>query len=67
MNRSIFCGIRMSAFIALPSLTRASCNAIEKARLGMNGNGCAGSITSGVSSGKTCVRKCSSSQLRSPF
>ena len=28
----------------------------------MNGNGCAGSIDSGVSTGKTCSRKCSSSQ-----
>ena len=38
-----------------------------KPRLGMNGNGCAGSIASGVSSGNTCVRKWSSSQVRSSF
>ena len=57
MNRSIFCGTRISAFIALPSLVRASWNAIEKPRLGMNGNGCAGSIASGVSTGKMYCRK----------
>jgi hypothetical protein len=47
----------MSAFIALPSLARASCKAIEKPRLGMNGNGCAGSTASGVSSGKDMRKK----------
>ncbi len=52
MKRSIFCGTRISAFIALPSLVRASWKAMEKPRLGMNGNGCAGSIASGVSTGK---------------
>ena len=57
MKRSIFCGTRMSAFIALPSLVRASWNAIEKPRLGMNGNGCAGSMASGVSTGKMYCRK----------
>ena len=57
MKRSIFCGTRMSAFIALPSLVRASCSAIEKPRLGMNGNGCAGSMASGVSTGKMYCRK----------
>ena len=67
MKRSIFCGMRMSAFIALPSFVRDSCSAIEKPRLGMNGNGCAGSMASGVSSGNTWVRKCSSSQTRSAF
>ena len=53
MKRSILAGMRMSAFIVLPSLVRDSCIAIEKPRLGMNGNGCAGSIASGVSTGKT--------------
>ena len=48
-------------------LARDSCSAIEKARLGMNGNGCAGSMASGVSSGNTWVRKRSSSQARSAF
>ena len=67
MKRSIFCGMRMSAFIALPSRARESCSAMEKPRLGMNGNGCAGSIASGVSSGNTWVRKRSSSQARSGF
>ena len=56
-NRSIRFGMRMSAFIALPSLARASCKAIEKPRLGMNGNGCAGSTASGVSNGKMWDRK----------
>ena len=37
MKRSIVLGMRISAFIALPSLARASCSAIEKPRLGMNG------------------------------
>ena len=32
-------------------------------RLGMNGNGCAGSIACGVSTGKICSRKCWSSQV----
>ena len=36
---------------------RTSCSAIEKPRLGMNGNGCAGSIASGVRTGKTWCRK----------
>ena len=67
MKRSIFCGMRISAFIALPSFTRASWSASEKPRLGMNGNGCAGSIASGVSSGKMWERKYSSSQARSAF
>ena len=44
MKRRPCCGTRISAFIALPSLARASCSAIVKPRLGMNGNGCAGSI-----------------------
>jgi hypothetical protein len=57
MNRSIFCGTRMSAFIALPSLMRTSWQVIEKPRLGMNGNGCAGSMASGVSTGKMWRRK----------
>ena len=61
MKRSILLGMRMSAFIGRPSLTRASCNAMVKPRLEMNGNGCAGSMASGVNSGKTWRRKKSSS------
>ena len=61
-NRSMRFGMRISAFIALPSLARDSCSAIEKPRLGMNGNGCAGSTASGVSNGNTWARKWSSSQ-----
>jgi hypothetical protein len=44
-----------------------SCSAIEKPRLGMNGNGCAGSIDSGVSTGKIASMKCSSSHALSSF
>ena len=44
MKRSILLGMRMSAFIALPSLARARWSAMVKPRLEMNGNGCAGSI-----------------------
>ncbi len=57
MKRSILFGMRISAFMMRPSLARASCSAIVKPRLGMNGNGCAGSMASGVSSGNTCCRK----------
>ncbi len=65
MNRSILLGTRISAFIARPSLARARCRAMVKPRLGMNGNGCAGSMASGVSTGKMWCRKWSSSQARS--
>ena len=41
----------------LPSVARSSCNASEKPRLGMNGNGWAGSMASGVKSGKMLWRK----------
>ena len=57
MKRSILPGMRISAFIGLPSDTRAKCSAMVKPRLGMNGKGCAGSIASGVSSGKMLWRK----------
>jgi hypothetical protein len=53
MKRSICAGTRISAFMPRPSLTRASCSASEKPRLGMKGNGCAGSTESGVSTGNT--------------
>ena len=36
---------------------RCSCSARPKPRLGMNGNGCAGSTASGVSTGKICVHE----------
>ena len=65
MKRSILPGMRISAFIGLPSAARASCSAMVKPRLGMNGKGCAGSIASGVSSGNTLWRKWSSIQVRS--
>ena len=37
--------------------SKMSSSAMVKPRLGMNGNGCAGSIASGVSSGKMLWRK----------
>ena len=52
MKRSILFGTRISAFMARPSRALESCIAMVKPRLGMNGNGCAGSIASGVSTGK---------------
>ncbi len=54
MKRSILRGQADQRVAATrPSLRAAtSCSAIEKPRLGMNGNGCAGSIASGVSTGK---------------
>jgi len=57
MKRSILPGMRMSAFIGLPSETRARCSATVNPRLGINGKGCAGSIASGVSNGKILWRK----------
>ena len=42
---------------ALAVAVRASCRAMVKPRLGMNGNGCAGSTASGVRIGKTCAQK----------
>ena len=65
MKRLSAVGRRSSADISTPSFRLRSCSAMEKPRLGMNGNGCAGSIDSGVSTGKTCSRKCSSSQASS--
>jgi len=56
MNLSTFCGTRMSAFIALPSLWRIRCRAIEKPRLGMKGNGWRVDRER-VSTGKMCRRK----------
>ena len=43
-------------------LARESCSASVKPRLGMKGNGCAGSMASGVSTGKMESRKWPSSQ-----
>ncbi|MGY3466875.1 hypothetical protein ACVW0I_003746 [Bradyrhizobium sp. LM6.11] len=57
MKRSILPGMRISAFICLPSAARVSWSAMVKPRLGMNGKGWAGSIASGVSSGNTLLRK----------
>ena len=67
-ERSIRCGMRISAFmVAAVFPARDSCSAMEKPRLGMKGNGCAGSMASGVSNGNTWVRKRSSSHTRSGF
>ncbi len=48
-----------------PSLRRTSCSTRPKPRLAMKGNGCAGSMASGVSTGKTSDMNISSSQARS--
>ena len=47
------------------ALARAATAPCVKPRLGMNGNGCAGSMASGVSTGKICSRNWASSQARS--
>ena len=57
MKRSIFIGMRISAFSARPSFGRTSLRAMEAPRFGMKGKGWAGSMASGVSVGKTCWRK----------
>ena len=62
MKRSTLAGTRISALRPLPSPMRASCRAMVKPRLGMNGNGWAGSTASGVRIGKMWPRKYSSSQ-----
>ena len=56
MKRSTLTGTRTSACMARPFLPE-SCRASVKPRLGMKGNGCAGSIASGVSTGKIESRK----------
>ena len=63
MKRSRLSGKRTSACIARPFVP-ASCSASVKPRLGMNGNGCAGSMASGVSTGKIESRKWPSSQAK---
>ena len=45
-------------------LARAASGSAEKPPLGMNGNGCAGSMASGVRTGKTWSMNCWSSQRR---
>ena len=52
MKRSSCCGIGSSAFMAVLSLLRLSSITMLKARLGMNGNGCAGSMAIGVTTGR---------------
>ena len=65
MKRFSATGRRSSAIISCLFFRCCNLSAIEKPRLGMNGNGCAGSIDSGVSTGNTDSRKCSSSQASS--
>ena len=59
-KRSSATGRRMSAVIGSWLFRRSSCRQMEKPKLGMKGNGCAGSIDSGVSTGKIDWRKVSS-------
>ena len=60
MKRGTPAGSMMSSRMC--TLPRFSSKISEKPRLGMNGNGCAGSIACGVRSGKICSRKYWSSQ-----
>ncbi len=65
MKRCSCAGTGISALMALPSRLRSSCSARVKPRLGMKGNGWAGSSASGVSTGNICSRKWVSSRSRS--
>jgi hypothetical protein len=60
-KRSIWCGIGSSACSGPACRARRalSCSASAKPPLGMKGNGCAGSMASGESTGKTCSRNTS--------
>ncbi len=61
-KRSILVGMRTSACIRAPVPPFARSSASVRPRLGMKGKGWAGSTASGVSTGKTCRKKWSSSQ-----
>ena len=61
MKRSTWAGIGSSACMRCRRRPRrSSCSTRPKPRFGMNGNGCAGSTASGVSSGNTSAMKRSS-------
>ncbi len=61
-NRSSCCGMGMRAFMLPPSFRRFSSRQMMKPRFGMKGNGCAGSMAIGVTTGRICSRKRWSSQ-----
>ena len=63
MKRATWLGTGISALSARPSPLRFSFSAIAKPRFGMNGNGCAGSTASGVSSGNTSAMNSGFSQV----
>ncbi|MNL42729.1 hypothetical protein D3C87_1652020 [compost metagenome] len=65
MKRSSVVGRRKSAVIGSRPRRLCSCRPIEKPRLGMKGNGCAGSIDSGVSTGNRSSSKSVASHVRS--
>ncbi len=65
MKRSIIAGSGISACMLVASSSRWSFSTITRPMLGMNGNGCAGSIASGVSTGNTRSMNQWSSQSRS--
>ena len=65
IKRLIEGGIKVSACRRSPSLTLSSSRTKPNPRLAIKGNGCAGSIASGVSTGKTSAMNWLSSQARS--
>ena len=65
MKRRSCGGTGISADRFLLSRLLVSCTAMVKPRLGMKGKGCAGSIASGVSTGKICSANWSSRKARS--
>ena len=66
MKRSSWAGSRTSAVSVLALRRGRAAAPTPKPRLATNGNGCAGSIASGVRTGNSSARKRSSSQARSP-
>jgi hypothetical protein len=64
-NRCTWLGTGTRAYRCLSSAMRRSFSARQKPRFGMNGNGWAGSMASGVSTGNIRVRKISSARSRS--
>ena len=65
MNRPTWLGSGSRARMPWPSSWRSSSRAITRPMLGMNGNGCAGSTASGVSTGNTRSMNQASSQVTS--
>ena len=65
INLSTWLGAGTSALMARPSSPRFNLSAMASPRLGMNGNGCAGSTANGVSNGNTRCMKIGNSAARS--